>query len=534
MNTRPIRLLALVAACLAAAPHGARAATFVVDDTYDDSSTCAPSGCSLREAILAANANPGPDTITFNLGAGVPVVPITLGPLPAITDPVDIDGATGGATRVWIRPQPNASVLAPGLRVTSGSTVIRNLVVTGFLHGIELATTGGNVVTGCYLGVDGAGTGAAGNFASGIQIAGTTANVIGGVTPDARNVLSANTYGVTITGAAAAGNIVLGNYIGTDATGAAALGNSQAGVMVMNGAHDNLIGEATAGGGNVISGNGFYGVDLNGDTASNNSVLGNLIGTNAAGDAPLGNGRIGVAINSPDNRIGGTSLVARNVISANGWFGVWIDGAAARRNVVRGNRIGILSDTPSPFGNALGGVEIRNDAAQNKIGGTAPGAGNAISANGGPGVQIEGGPGNAIRQNAIAFNAGLGIDLGADGVTPNDGKDPDVGPNLLQNYPRLTSAAANNGFVHVLGLLNSVPSSSFTVELFATVTCDPSGYGEGLYFLGSVDVTTNALGKAPIDTTVALPLLAGGQLTATATSQSGSTSEFSRCIGVAF
>src|SRR5580658_8356842 len=53
-----------------------------------------PSGPgSLQQAILDANANPGPDTIAFNLPAGSRLIAPT-SPLPTITDPVTIDGTT--------------------------------------------------------------------------------------------------------------------------------------------------------------------------------------------------------------------------------------------------------------------------------------------------------------------------------------------------------------------------------------------------------------------------------------------------------
>src|SRR5262245_48225285 len=71
----------------------AQAATFIVT-TSDDSG----SG-TLRQAILDANATPGPDAIQFNIpGAG----PHTIRPesfLPDITDPLVIDGYTQAGAR---------------------------------------------------------------------------------------------------------------------------------------------------------------------------------------------------------------------------------------------------------------------------------------------------------------------------------------------------------------------------------------------------------------------------------------------------
>ena len=72
--------------------------TFVVNTAADaDDGLCstATSGCTLREAINAANANSGPDIINFNIpGAGVTITLISN--LPDLTSPVTIDGYTQG------------------------------------------------------------------------------------------------------------------------------------------------------------------------------------------------------------------------------------------------------------------------------------------------------------------------------------------------------------------------------------------------------------------------------------------------------
>src|SRR5207244_3161734 len=91
------------------------------------------------------------------------------------------------------------------------------------------------------------------------------------------------------------------------------------------------------------------------------------------------------------------------------------------------------------------GVRIYG-ALNSLIGGTQTGAGNVISGNAENGVFIGGGTttGNAIFRNSIYSNGSLGIDLGGNGVTPNDPPgDFDTGPNNLQNFPTLTSAVAS-------------------------------------------------------------------------------------------
>ena len=70
------------------------AATFTVNSAADtDDGVCNAANCTLREAINAANANPGPDTIHFAIGSGPKTISVT-SPLPTITDPVTIDGTT--------------------------------------------------------------------------------------------------------------------------------------------------------------------------------------------------------------------------------------------------------------------------------------------------------------------------------------------------------------------------------------------------------------------------------------------------------
>jgi len=76
--------------------------------------------------------------------------------------------------------------------------------------------------------------------------------------------------------------------------------------------------------------------------------------------------------------------------------------------------------------------------------------------------------------------------------------------------------------------LRSAPSTTYAIDVFASVRCDPSGHGEGAKFVKSLSVTTNASGVFLGTRTVpALPL--GRYVTATATDPVGNTSEFSAC-----
>ena len=206
---------------------------------------------------------------------------------------------------------------------------------------------------------------------------GASNNLIGGTTAGARNVISGNDNGVRLRDSGTTDNVVEGNLIGTVVNGDAALGNTN-GVLIDNGATNNRIGGTTAAARNVISGND-NGVRLRDSGTMDNVVEGNRIGTDADGAAALGNTN-GVLIDNgaANNTIGGTASGAGNVISGNENHGVQIDGSGATGNVVEGNLIGTDENGTADLGNTLDGVHISDDAKNNTIGGVATGAATAM------------------------------------------------------------------------------------------------------------------------------------------------------------
>jgi len=272
--------------------------------------------------------------------------------------------------------------------------------------------------------------------------------------------------------------------------------------------------------------------------ANDNLIAGNYIGTDATGTTARGNQASGVHILAAvNNTIGGSTPETRNVISGNAGPGVKFTGGEgyAESNSVQGNFIGTDASGTQPLGNGGDGVEIEWGVVYNQIGGTTPGAENVIAFNGGNGVSFpdsQDSIGNAILSNSVFDNGGLGIDLGNDGPTPNDVGDGDIGPNCLQNFPDLTSAATCGSNLLITGTLNSRPYTSYRVEFFASASLDPSGYGEGETYLGSTDVFTYSTGDAVIDVIMPGAVSAGQFITATATDPNGNTSEFSQGIPV--
>ena len=199
---------------------------------------------------------------------------------------------------------------------------------------------------------------------------------------------------------------------------------------------------------------------------------------------------------------------------------------------MQGNYIGTDVTGTLPLGNSDNGVIIATGAMDNRIGGTANGAGNVIAFNSVNGIVLTGdaGTGNAISSNSIHSNSDLGIDLGWDGVTLHDRFDLDSGANDLQNPPILTMVKNTGKGTVVQGVLVSSPNTTFRLEFFSSEACDPSGYGEGQTSLGSAQVRTNNIGRANIRITLPTSLAVGSFVTATATDPANNTSEFSQCV----
>ena len=396
----------------------AHGATLTVDSTADTADFSTADGvcdtddgvgdgpCTLRAAIEQANFDAGADTIEFSIAGAGPHAISPGSALPTITGPVIIDGTSEPdfvSTPIVELDGTSAGAAVDGLRITAGDSTVKGLVVNSFSGaGIELATGGGNTISG--------------------------------------------------------------NYIGTDPTGTIDLGNDE-GVVIDLGDF-NTIGGTALGAGNVISGNDGHGIRISTVSASENEVLGNLIGTQADGISALGN-----------------SL-----------HGVFLEGFA-----------------------------------HGAIGGSAAGAANTIAFNGGDGVYVPFAISIPISRNSIHSNAGLGIDLRGDGVDTNDLGDPDAGGNFGQNYPVLTSALVVGSTTVIKVSLNSSDSTTFVLEFFSNAACDVSGNGEGETFEGSSTQITDGVGDLTFTLVFGSVIPVGRFIAATATDPIADTSEFSAC-----
>jgi hypothetical protein len=501
------------------------AALFTVINTNDSGSG------SLRKRIQDTNARPGEDVIVFAITN--PSLTILLSsPLPAITDPVIIDGSSqpgySGVPLVELNGANAGAGVVDGLNITTSNCVIRALVINRFSgNGIQIATNGFNTIEGCYLGLSATGTADQGNNLSGVFITNSANNTIGGIFATQRNYIAGNSqHGILIGGTAAISNRVFGNVIGLGVNDAD-LGNSGDGIRLA--APGNILGGTNAGARNIIAGNTSDGIEINGAAASNNIVQGNLIGADPTGTLDRGNGADGIYVTGASaNTLGGGAAGAGNRIVFNG-DGIEITGLGSSLNRVLGNAIGTDASGLLTQPNGGAGLNISAHARTNFIGGPGPGEANRIAGNVGDGVSVASGTNNMIRGNAIGNNTGLGIDLGANGVQANDNGDPDSGANQLQNYPVLTAATNTTTHVIVVGTLNSRPGLTYQVDFYSNLSPDESGNGEGQAFLGTTNFTTEANSNASF--TAAIPAaLAGRYVSSTATDPLGNTSEFSRTI----
>ena len=411
---------------------------------------------------------------------------------------------------------------APDNRIGGKSLDSANVISGNFSDGILIGSIDatGNQVLGNFIGTDITGTITVKNEGAGISINNAPENIIGGIDPEAKNIIYG---GMVITNAEAQRNRVMGNYVGVDITGNSALGDGDdliTGLWIED-ASENEIGPN-----NVISGHGEQGIMITNSGSTLNKIFGNLIGTNYDGDEAIPN-RNGISItNAPGNRIGGSTSSDGNIISGNLFDGIVLTGLASQYDTISYNHIGTDVTGYYDLPNQQHGIEI--NAANNAIIN-----GNRIAYNKGCGVTVVQGEQNLISENSIFSNEALGIDLGDDGITENDPDDSDTGPNTLQNFPELTSVEFNtsggNVTATVSGTLNSTPNTEIVLEFFANTTGDPTGYGEGHYYLGAYTVNTGS-GNTEFSTPP-LDLYGGKVISATATDPNHNTSEFSQKVG---
>ncbi len=368
-------------------------ATFVV-------TTAADSGAgSLRDAITKANKSSDADVIKFNIGSGLKTITPTSA-LPMLKYAVTIDGTTQpgykGKPLIEIRGDKTSG---DGIRVGGGNSTIKGLIINRFSgNGIILVNKGGNVVRGNWIGLNNAGTAAAKNGQKGIVVS-INNNTIGGTGANDRNVVSGNgSGGIQMWSSASTGNTVLGNYVGTDWTGEKAIGNVRNGIA-NDGAPYNTIGGTSAAAKNVVAGNTHDGIIVSGAGSKGIKVIGNYVGTNAAGTKAIANGMYGIEISRDGN------VVQNNLVSGNKYSGIVLWLSSAYNNKVIGNKVGTDKNGTYAIANQWKGIEVTNGAKDNTIGGTATADRNVISGNKQNGVNVYQGSNNKFYNNYVGVGA---------------------------------------------------------------------------------------------------------------------------------
>lgn len=377
-------------------------------------------------------------------------------------------------------------VIGAGINLAgaSGNTIggtnedARNIISGNGNQGIRIANIGqfdpdnkidnrlystGNVVIGNYIGTDVSGTKGLRNFFEGVEIADTGLNRVGGDAPGERNVISGNRTGVQIIGDKAIGNAVIGNYIGPSFKGESLIADADqtVGLRLSVEAAENLVR------GNVISGNGEAGLELQID-ATRNQIVANRIGTNPDGTAALAGvvvaQRIGILIASgaANNLIGPGDqdpAESRNLISGNRENGIELRDAGTSNNRINGNYIGTRADGATPLQNKKYGIYIHNSADNNSVNG------NVISGNGQSGVAITKSQATLLQANWIgldqsgavaAANGQQGLADGHGVLLDNASKITAVGNFISGNkqagvYVTGTDATRNNIAGNVIG-----------------------------------------------------------------------------------
>ena len=254
---------------------------------------------------------------------------------------IEIAGPGIGAQSTALRQLDSAAALT-----------LRGLAINRFQVNVALDAVGAHRIEGCFIGTDITGT-TAGDLTngSGLGIRSSGPAIIGGSDPASRNVISGNPY-IGIANNNGAALTVQGNLIGTNAAGTATLPGQDYGLYLTLIGNGGLIGGATPNERNVIAGSTLSAIYAFGQVAGANPmplrVLGNFIGTGVDGVLPLGNGLNPLSPSQPQPTIisfagaacgivvGGDASGEGNVIAHGGSAGIAVSTCLGARVV--GNR----------------------------------------------------------------------------------------------------------------------------------------------------------------------------------------------------
>lgn len=479
----------------------ARAADFTVVNTNNSGSG------SLREALTAANSNPGRDRMLFDIpGEGVRVIRLT-NALPAIVDSLEIDGfsqpgsspntETNFDNAVRLIELDGGNQSFDGLVVSADGCHIRGLSVRRFASGVALQSSS-NVIVSCLLGTvplspgiqtnltvgNGYGVSVGGFCCSNVVVAG---NRIGGEALAERNVVLANRQSAVRIGEYGAevvrDTVILGNFIGVMPDGVRSAGWYGFSSISLRSAAGVKIGGAEAGAGNVLAAGfltapGFSfppagtAVSLRGAGVSDVQIIGNCVGVGADGASPLYPFQ-NIGVVAEVNGLANLPIRPLNLLITGNRFGytdygVHVSEVVNGTNIFSANRISVLSNTMTAM--HVSSIYLGRSTAQ------------------------------------------------------NDPGDSDIGANDQQNHPVITDVVFTNGTTVIEGFLSSAYEKSYIVELFASSTKTSNGHANCEVFLERINLATDTNGMASFRETFPFIDADHRVISATATDADGNTS----------
>ncbi len=498
--THAIVVVGIILGFLFLLPKNILAATFTVTKTADTNDGTCDADCSLREAIVAANAAAGADTINFNI-------------------PTSDSGYQSSGDYFIL------TVSSTTLTLSDDSGV--------FINGYSQSGATRNTAP----------FGQTINTVLKIQVTSPSLIVLFTLTGDNNHIAGLNLKSDFTTSMfinTSSNNWLEGDFFGSDITGATA--TNWGSISIQSSSGSNVIGTNGDGNGDVGERNIFMSENSNNggmtiDATSNNEVIaGNYFGTDKTGRVCstgfFGRHHIFTGIGSSGHRIG-TNYDGVSDSEESNIFGcvnvqsraqLRIDGSSG---FVQGNYIGT-----NPQGDDLQSFFAEPGIADNSGSTSWIIKGNVIAHNGSVGIAFGSGSNhNKITQNIIYDNGirdgRLDIDLAPVGVNANDAGDIDTGSNNGMNFPVISTVNYVGGSqYHLVGTMDyNINEFPITVEIFKSNN-ESSEHGGATAYLGS----TNVRNDGTWDTTVTIPGDQGTQrvyFTTTATNTLGDTSEFS-------
>ncbi len=379
----------------------------------------------------------------------------------------------------------------------SGSTVISYNPSFPLLITVPVTLDGFSQPTSAPVQINGGGTASDGIVLGSTLTSSSAGSVIEGV-----DIAYFGDAGIHVE---TANNTIENNLLGTNPTGTIAGPGNGVGVLIDG------TGTNTASGNTILSNTiGFNisaGVSIGGAAATGNIVIGNDIGTNSSG-RNLGN-PLGIAVSAPDNRIGGTTAAAADVIGFNGTAGIQISGAG---NLVEGDYIG--TDAAAANLSNVVGVLI-SGGSSNMIGGTVAGEGNTIGFSSTFGVSVTSGNGNVIQGNEYTGNQSLESSAASDISLSTGANNGQIAPTLdaatLSDTQLTVALQFTNGYV-----------GPVLFDIYQDISPGHRTY-----------LQTVSFSAAPYVAAITVSAAFSGDVVATATVAGNGTSEFSAVIAPA-